>query len=461
MSVGTEITELAWLAERVRGPVIAPRAAAYDGARAVWNGAIDRRPAAIVRCAGTSDVVAALRLARERGLVVSVRGGGHNVAGLAVCDGGIVIDLSPLKGIRVDPVARTARAQPGVLWGELDRATQAQGLATTGGIQSTTGISGFTLGGGIGWLSRRHGHACDNLLSATVVTAEGEVLTASAAEDPDLLFGLLGGGGNFGIATSLEYRLHPLDGVVGGMVLHRMERAAEVLAFYRDWTAELPDELSAILFFLTAPDASHIPPALRGRPVVSIGVCHAGPAREAEALLAPLRRFGPPEADLVRRMPYVELQGQFDAANPAGQQNYWKAEYLGGLDDSTIQAIVEVAAQRPPGLSKVLLPRLGGAASRVPEDATAFGHRGAPYIINIIGMTPDPGELGRVSRWARELWAAVQPASFGGVYVNFLGDEGEARVRAAYGEAKYERLVALKRRFDPANVFRLNQNIRP
>jgi FAD/FMN-containing dehydrogenase len=443
------------------GPVILPGDDAYDEARTVWNGAIDRFPAAIARCAGTADVVAAVGFARERGLLVSVRGGGHNVAGSAVCDGGLVIDLSRMTGIDVDPRAGTARAQPGVVWRDLDRATAAHGLATTGGIQSTTGIAGFTLGGGIGWLSRRQGHACDNLRSATLVTADARVVTASADENSDLFFGLRGGGGNFGVVTRFEYALHPVDRVVGGMVWHPADRTARALEFFRDWSEALPDDVGAILFLLTAPDAPDVPAALRGRPAVTIGVCHAGPGAEGARALAALRRFGPPAGDLVRAMRYTELQLQLDAANPPGHHNYWKAEYLRGLDDGAIAAIVEHGERRPPGLSKVLVMRLGGVAGRAPEGSAAFGHRDAPYLININAMGPDrAGHEGRAA-WVRAFWDALRPASFGGVYVNFLGDEGSERVRSAYPAATLARLVDLKRRYDPTNLFRMNQNIRP
>ena len=449
------------LEKSFRGALIRPDDRNYDAVRAVWNGMIDKRPALIARCTGVADVIEAVAYAREQDLPVAVRGGGHNVAGNAVCDDGIVIDLSPMKGVRVDPATRTARAQGGLLWGELDRETQAFGLATTGGIQSTTGVAGFTLGGGIGWLSRRYGHTCDNLLGVDVVTADGGVLTANESENDELFFALRGGGGNFGIATSFEYRLHPLRSVVGGMVWHGLERARDVLSFFRDWTRDLPDELSAILFFITAPRAAHVPEPLRGQAVVTVGVCCTGSPDEAEPVLAPLREHGPPQIDLVRPMSYVELQRQLDAANPAGHQNYWKAEYLAELSDDAIAAIAEHGARRPEGLSKVLLTRLGGAAARVPEDAAAFSHRGAPYIININGMSPDPAERDRLVSWTRDFWTAMQPFSFGGVYVNFLGEEGEDRVRAAYGDDKFDRLAALKREYDPENFFRLNQNIKP
>jgi len=449
------------LAERFRGSLVHPEDPSYDEARSIWNGMIDKHPALIARCAGVADVIDAVRFAGENGLAVAVRGGGHNVAGNAVCDDGIVLDLSGMKGIRVDPMARIARAEPGVLWGDLDREEQAFDLIVPGGIQSTTGIAGFTLGGGISWLSRRFGNTCDHLVSADVVTADGWILTASADQNEDLFFGIRGGGGNFGVVTSFEYRLHPLDYAVGGMVWHLADRAEEVVRFFAEWTLEIPDELSAILFFITAPIAPHVPERLQGRPVVTIGVCYTGDPEHADSALGPLREFGPPELDLVRPMAYVDLQRQLDAANPPGHQNYWKAEYLSELTDEAVRAIAQHGSRKPAGLSKVLLTRLGGAAGQVPEDAMAFSHRRAPYIININGMGPDPAENDALVGWTREFWNAMQPFSFGGVYVNFLGEEGDERVRAAYGDEKFARLAALKQKYDPTNFFHLNQNIRP
>lgn len=440
-----------------RGPLLAPGDEGYESARAVWNGMIDRRPALVARCAGVADVLAAVVFAREHELLIAVRGGGHNVAGNAVVDDGFVIDLSDMKAVRVDPRARLARAEPGLLWGEFDHEVQAFGLATPGGIQSTTGIAGFTLGGGIGWLSRRFGLTCDNLVSADVVTADGKLVTASAEENEDLFFAVRGGGGNFGIATSFEYRLHPIERPWGGLVLHRIERAAELLAFVDEYAQAAPQDLGLIVFFVTAPAAAHVPVGLHGQPIVGVGVCYEG--GDAEEVLRPLRAFGPPEADGFAPMSYLALQSQFDAANPPGQQNYWKAEYVRRFDSGACGAIAEHAARRPPGLSKVLITRLGGAIAGVPDDATAFSHRLAPWIVNLNAMWADPKD--DFSGWARDFWDALQPYSAGGVYVNFLGNEGAERVRAAYGDEKYERLARLKARYDPENVFRLNQNITP
>ncbi len=434
----------------------------YDDARRVWNGAIDRRPAAIARCARADDVVAALRLARERGLLVAVRGGGHGVAGLAVCDDGLVIDLSPMRGISVDPRARTARAQAGVLWGELDAATQAHGLATVGGIVTHTGIAGLTLGGGIGWLMRKHGATVDNLLSAEVVTADGDVVTASADERPDLFWGLRGGGGNFGIVTSFEYRLHAVGPVLAGPIYHALEDAPEVLRFYRDFIAGAPDELTTILNLRPAPPLPLLPAAMHGRPVVAIAVCYAGDAERGEDVLRPLRRFGRPLVDAVAPRPYAQLQQLFDPVVPHGWHYYWKSWEVPPLGDGTIDTLVEHAARIESPRSYVIVFQLGGALARVGEHETAYGQRDAAHNVNINAVwLPDDPEPERHVQWARDCYDALEPAAAGRAYVNFLGDEGPERVRAAYGEERYARLLALKRAYDPENVFRLNQNIDP
>ena len=449
------------LRSKLRGQVLPPGDSDYDTARIVWNGMIDRRPALIARCADAGDVIAAVRFARQHDLLVSVRGGGHNVAGNAVCDGGLMIDLSAMKNIRVDAAQRVAYSDPGLTWGEFDQATQAHGLATTGGIQTTTGISGFTLGGGIGWLGRAFGLTCDNLLAANIVTAEGELLHASETENRDLFWGIRGGGGNFGIVTSFELDLHPLRNVLGGMIVHRLEKATELLRVYRDFVRTAPDELGLILFFVTLPAAAWVPMRLHGARSVSVGVCYAGDPGEGERIVKPLRDFGPPELDLVRVMPYVELQAMTDAANPPGQQNYWKAEYIAELPDAAIDTLVAHAAEAPTLLSKCLFTLLGGAMARVPADQTSFGYRDSPFICNIMSMCPDAESSETGIAWARAFWSAMQPFSGGGVYVNFLSNEGDERVRHAYPPRTYERLVALKTKYDPTNFFRLNQNIKP
>jgi FAD/FMN-containing dehydrogenase len=451
------------LAGSFSGELLAPGDAGYDDARQVWNGAIDRRPGLIARCAGVADVVAALRHARERELLVAVRGGGHGVAGLAVCDDGIVIDLSPMRGIAVDSAARTARAQAGVLWGELDAATQAAGLATVGGIVTHTGIAGLTLGGGIGWLMRRYGATVDNLLSAEVVTADGAVLRASADEHPELFWGLRGGGGNFGIVTSFEYRLHPVGPtVLAGPILYALEDGPEVLRFYRDYIAEAPDELTTIVMLRQAPALPFVPAELHGRPVVMVVACYAGPVERGEEVLAPLRRFGRSLVDAIAPRPYVELQAMFNPGVPHGWHYYWKSWELPPLQDGAIDTLVEQAHTITSPRSYVIVFQLGGALARVGEHDTAFGQRDAAHDVNInaVWLPDDPARDEHV-RWARECYAALEPFATGRTYVNFLADEGQQRVRAAYGEERYGRLVALKRAHDPENVFRLNQNIDP
>jgi FAD/FMN-containing dehydrogenase len=445
------------------GALLTPGDAGYDEARQVWNGAIDRHPALIARCATVADVVAALRHARERGLLVAVRGGGHGVAGLAVCDDGLVIDLSPMRGIAVDPAARTARAQAGVLWGEMDVATQEHGLATVGGIVTHTGIAGLTLGGGIGWLMRRCGATVDNLLGAEVVTADGDVVQAGAEEHPDLFWGLRGGGGNFGIVTSFEYRLHAVGPtVLAGPIFHALEDGPEVLRFYRDYIAEAPDELTTIVMLRQAPALPFMPAELHGRPVVMVTACYAGAVERGEEVLAPLRRFGRPLVDAVGPCPYVELQSLFNAGVPHGWHYYWKSWELPPLQDAAIDTLVEQAHRITSPRSYVIVFQLGGALARVGEHDTAFGQRDAAHDVNInaVWLPDDPARDEHV-RWARECYAALEPFATGRTYVNFLADEGQQRVRAAYGEERYARLVALKRAHDPDNVFRLNQNIDP
>ena len=449
------------LAARVRGEVIMPVNEDYDVARQVWNAMINKHPALIVRCAGVADVFNAVEFARTHNLVLAVRGGGHNVAGNATCDGGMLIDLSLMKSVRIDPIQRIARTAPGLTWGELDQETQAFGLALPGGIQSTTGIAGFTLGGGFGYLARKHGLTCDNLLSADVITADGRFLTASKSEHPDLFWGLRGGGGNFGIVTSFEFRLYPLGPVLGGMVTYSAARAKEVLQFYREYVTTAPDELFTIAVFTTAPTAPHMPMYLHGKPVISIIMCYAGRPEEGEDIIRPLRAFGPPEVDLVGIKPYTEMQTLLDTANPPGRLNYWKAEYLTGYSDEAIDTIVSFADRKSSPFSKVLISNLQGAISRVGHDETAYIHRSAPFLLNINAMWTDPYETDKHIGWARDFWAAMQPFSAGGVYVNFLNNEGEERVRAAYDAKTYERLVSLKDKYDPTNFFRLNQNIRP
>ena len=439
----------------LRGALLRPGDDGYEAARTLWNAMIDKRPALIVRCVGVADVIQAVNFARTHDLLVAVRGGGHNVAGNAVCDGGLMIDLSPMKSVHVDPVRRTARAEPGATWRDFDHETQAFGLATTGGVIPTTGVAGLTLGGGIGWLMGSYGLSCDNLLSVDVVTADGRLLQASATENPDLFWGVRGGGGNFGVVTSFEYQLHAVGQVLGGMVIHPVERARDVLKFYREFTRTAPDALTSMAVCLTSPE---------GAPVVALLVCYNGPLAEGEKVLQPLRAFGPPVADHIGPMAYTALQNMLEAGFPAGLQNYWKSNFLQDLSDDAIAVMVDGFAQMPAPTSALAIEHISGAVSRVSEDATAFTHRQAPYNLLIVGIWPDLANNDTNIRWVRQTWDAMQPFSSGGVYVNYLGqaaDEGAERIKEAYGVAKYERLLALKKQYDPTNLFRLNQNINP
>jgi FAD/FMN-containing dehydrogenase len=443
------------------GELVAAGDAGYETARRVWNGMVDRRPVVIARCADEDDALLALRVASERGLPVAVRGGGHNVAGNAVCDGGLVIDLGSQKAIRVDPEKRTARVAPGVLLGELDRATQAFGLATPTGNVSMTGVAGLTLGGGLGWIARKHGPACDNLLSAEVVTAGGDRVRASAEENADLLWGLRGGGGNFGVVTSFEYRLHPIGPqVLAGGVLHSFADAREVFGFLRDFVADAPDELSVTASTFRASPAMPVPPEMRGELVTVLAVCYAGDLAAGEQALRPLRSFGRPLLDDIAPMPYTALQSGSDASYPNGQHNYWKSHYIAELTDDVIATIVEHAPRMSSPLSSFYFQHLGGAINRADSEAAAFGHRDAQFDFAILTMWRDPAETEGHMTWAREFFEAMQPYA-SGVYVNNLGTEGADRVKAAYAPRTYERLVTLKDTYDPSNLFRFNQNITP
>ena len=450
------------LGRQFRGRLIRRDDPLYDGARRVWNGAIDRHPSLIARCSGAADVLAAVRFARERDMVVAVRGGGHNVAGTAVCDDGIVIDLSSMKGIWVDPGARTTRAQPGLLWGEVDHETQRFGLAVPGGIVTHTGIAGLTLGGGLGWLMRRYGLTCDNLISADVVTADGSLVRASREENVELFWGLRGGGGNFGVVTSFEYQLHPVGPtVLAGVVLYPAARAREILDFYRHYIESAPDELMTIVVLRMAPPAPFLPAAIHGQPVVIIAVCYAGRVEDGERVVAPLRRIGQPLADLIQPTQYTAHQAMLDASVPHGLGYYWKSEYFPALDDGLIATLVDHAWRVATPQSYTALFHMGGAVGREDPEGSAFEDRRATHGMTIDGVWSDAAASAACIAWAREFWEAVRPYSTGRVYVNFLGEEGQDRVRAAYGAAKYERLRALKRTYDPTNFFHMNQNIVP
>jgi FAD/FMN-containing dehydrogenase len=458
-----ESVELERLAGSFRGELVLPTSRGYDAARRIWNGAFDRRPACIARCTGVADVVAAVRFARERDLLVAVRSGGHGVAGHAVCDGGLVIDLSSMNGIRVDPQSRTARAQAGVLWGELDRETQLHGLATVGGIVTHTGIAGLTLGGGIGWLMRKYGATVDNLLSVDLVTADGDFVTASEDVNPDLFWGIRGGGGNFGIVTSFEYRLHPVGPIVlAGPVFHLLEDATDMLRSYREFAAASPDDLTTIFELSVAQPLPFLPTDVHGKPIAWVGACYAGSPRDGVQVVRPLREIGNPIADLLEPKPYLDLQSSFDPFVPHGWHRYWKSVELPSLTDEAIDTLVEHASVQTSSKSYCIVFQLGGAVSRVGREETAFTQRDGGFNVNINAVwTEDDPEPERHIAWARDFFAALQPHAGEHVYVNFLGEEGGARVRQAYGARTYERLVELKRAYDPTNFFRLNQNIQP
>ncbi len=413
---------------------------------------IDKRPALIARCAGVADVIDAVIFARDHDLLVSVRGGGHNIAGKAVCSGGLMIDLSRMRHIHVDPVNRTARVEGGAILGDLDRETQAFGLATTAGVVTHTGVAGLTLGGGVGRLARKYGLACDNLRSVDLVTADGQVLRASAAENADLFWGVRGGGGNFGIVTSFEFQLHPVGPVVlGGVVIHPLEKAREALKFYDEYSRTAPDELSADAALLTSPD---------GDRVFAISVCYIGSLEQGERVLQPLRRFGPPVSDQIGPIAYTEVQARGDVAFPIGLRYYWKTHFLKEISADAIDVIVTHFATVPSSRSRLGFQQYGGAASRVGRSDTAFWHRDVQYDFIPTSIWTDPAESEKHTTWLRELWETLRPFSAGAVYVNNLGEEGEDRVSAAYGD-NYERLVALKNKYDPTNFFRLNANIEP
>lgn len=444
----------------LRGELIRPGDEAYDGARKVWNGMIDRRPALIARCVGVADVIAAVNFAREQRLQVAIRGGSHNVTGNAVSEGGVVIDLSNMKGIRVDPQKRTVRAEGGCTWGDLDHATHVFGLAAPGGVISTTGIAGLTLGGGIGHLTRRYGLSCDNLISVDVVLADGSFVTASEKQNPDLFWALRGGGGNFGVVTSFKFKLHPVRTVVAGPILYPLEKSREALQLYRDVMEKAPEDFNAFFAFLIVPPGPPFPANLHNKTVCGVMAVYTGPQGKADAAVAQLRKFGPPVLDFFGPMPYPVVQSMFDALVPEGLQNYWKADFVNELSDEVIEAHVKHGPGIPTFNSAMHIYPVSGAANKVPKGDTAFFYRDAKYVHVIAAMYPNPSDTAKNVAWVRDYWSALHPHSSGGGYVNFLMEEGDERIRATYGE-NYERLAAIKSKYDPTNLFRLNQNIRP
>jgi FAD/FMN-containing dehydrogenase len=442
---------IASLKGNFHGQLVQPGEADYESARRIWNAFVDRRPGLIARCSGVADVVAAVRFAREHDLLVAVRGGGHNVGGRALCDDGIVIDLSRMKGIFVDPQARTARVQGGATLGDLDRETHVHGLAVPAGVVSRTGIGGLALGGGVGWLVRKYGLTCDNILSCEVVTAEGAVVTASEAINPDLFWGLRGGGGNFGIVTSFLFRAWPVSTVLGGLIVYPRDQAGAVLRHYRDFVATAPEDITAYGAVMSTPD---------GTPAVAIIVCHSGDPAEAERAVRPLRAFGTPLQDTVQRIPFPQMQKLLDEASPEGTYNYWKGTFVEQLSDAAIDLIVDHCRHMHSPLSAVVVEYYGGPAGRVGTAETAFAQRQAQYNVGIMAQWTDPAGGDPHVDWARRFWDAMRPHSSGNYLLNFISEEPADMIRAAFG-ANHARLVELKKKYDPTNFFSLNQNVRP
>jgi len=448
------------LAGAISGAVITAQSAEYDTARRVWNGLIDRSPLAIAMCTGPNDVAAAIGYARSAGVTLSVRGGAHNVAGTAVCDGGIVIDLSSMNDVTVDARALRASVGGGARWSDLDGATQPHGLGTTGGIISHTGVGGFTLGGGIGWLMRKHGLACDNVVGADVVTADGRRVRADANDNPDLFWAIRGGGGNFGVVTRFEFQLHPVSTVLIAIVMFAQRDAKAVLNAYREFVDDCPDELTTVIDFMSAPPAPFVPENVQGQPVVAVLACYSGDLSAGEAAVAPLTVFAEPLAQLIAPMPYAVVQSMFDDGAPPGMLAYWRTEYLGGLTDGSMDVLVEHAARQPSPMGQVHVHHVEGRVARIGESETAFCRRYAPFVVNLPAGWMDPGETDANVRWVRDFSDALKPHGTGEAYTNFLGGDELDRVQAAYGP-NLPRLVEIKRRWDPDNVFRGNLNIRP
>jgi FAD/FMN-containing dehydrogenase len=443
----------------LRGDLVQPGDENYDEARKVYNAMIDKRPRLIARCADVADVISAVNFARERDLPLAIRGGGHNGAGLGICDGGLVVDLSQMKGVRVDPEKRTARVGGGCLWGEVDHATHAFGLATPSGIISTTGVGGLTLGGGLGHLTRKCGLTIDNLIQVDVVLADGSFVTASADSNEDLFWAVRGGGGNFGVVTSFLFGLHPIGTVIGGPTLWPLEQAPEVMRWYRDFISEAPEDLSGFFAFLTVPPGPPFPEELHNRKMCGVVWCYTGPEEAAEEVFAPVLEVGTPALHGVGAMPFPMLQGAFDALYPPDHQWYWKADFIDELSDEAIEQHMKYA-EVPTLQSTMHLYPIDGAAHRVGPDETPWSYREANWGMVIAGVDPDPANKDLITDWAREYWEALHPHSAGGAYVNMMMEEGQDRVKDSYRD-NYERLVDIKRKYDPTNLFRVNQNIKP
>ena len=444
----------------VKGRVILPSDPSYDEARRVWNGVIDKRPLAIVKCKDEEDVVNTVNYARENSLLLAIRGGGHSVAGFGTCDNGVVLDLSEMKKIVVDPSSKTAVAQPGLTWGEFDRATQEHALATTGGVISTTGIAGFTLGGGVGWLVRKHGLTIDNLLSVELVTAEGKKVKASAEQNQDLFWGVKGGGGNFGVVTRFEYKLHQVGPVVfGGLLIFPFERAEEVLKVYGEWVRSVPDELSALSLFLIAPPIPPIPQHIQGKRVFAIGLCYADDLEEGARLVSPIKALNP-AADLAGPIPYTVLQSMFDASAPRGINAYWKSLYLDELDKNVIGTLIQAGSSFRSPFTHLDLIYLEGAVKRKGAEESAFQHRDKRFLVHMNGNWMNKQEETENINRVRHTWETLSRYTQEAYYLNFTGEEGVDKVKAIYGKA-YPKLQELKRKYDPTNLFRVNQNIKP
>ena len=446
----------------LRGSLCLPGEPGYDPARTVWNAMIDRRPALIVRAAGANDVMRAVDFARKHDLRLSIRGGGHNIAGSAVCDDGLMIDLTPMKSVRVDPARRTVRVEPGVTLGELDRETQAFGLALPVGVNSTTGISGLTLGAGFGWISRSFGLSIDNLISADVVTADGKLVQTSAESEPDLFWAIRGGGGNFGVVTSFEFKLHPVGPeVLSGLIIHPIAQAGELLRAYRKLSAEAPDELALWFVMRKAPPLPFLPAEWHGKEILIFAACYSGDPAKGQQAMAPIRALGKPIADVIAPHPFVAWQSILDPLLAPGMRNYWKSHSFTSISDGAIDTLIDFARKLPSPECEIAFAQLGGAINRVPAAATAYPHRDLKYLVNLHTRWASAADDQACIAWARGLFDALTPHATGGVYVNFMPEEEEARIRAgAYG-ANYERLARLKAKYDPSNLFRVNQNIRP
>ena len=450
------------LRANLRGKLCLPGEAGYDAARTIWNAMIDRRPAAIVRAAGASDVIHAVNFAREHKLLLSVRGGGHNIAGNAVCEGGLMLDLTPMKSVRIDPVHKTARVEPGVTLGEYDREAQTFGLATPLGINSTTGVAGFTLGGGFGWTSRKLGMTVDNLIAADVVTADGKLLRASAEENPELFWAIRGGGGNFGVVTSFKYKLHQVGPqVIAGLVVHPFAQAKELIQEYRKFVASAPDDVTAWIVLRKAPPLPFLPAEWHGKEILVLAVCALGDLEAAEKAVAPLRAIGKPIADVIGPAPFAAWQQAFDPLLTPGSRNYWKSHDFMQLVDGLIQTVLDAVSKLPSPDCEVFIGNLGAAVNRVPADATAYPHREVEFIMNVHTRWSDASQDQACIAWARQLFDAAAPFATGGVYVNFMPEDETSRVQTgAYGR-NYERLAKAKAKYDPNNLFRMNQNIKP